>query len=169
MEVMTRPNQDPRDEIYLVQNPALGASLIWRFVEGYAPKGLGPLPSLPLLFLVLPILYHERLRDAAKSTFPSSGLRLFAGKFKSEQEILYGIQDRMLRFRDLSLASVSIAMQCGLITINTTSAEIESLRPKPPTGLDEEIKHVLKSAEKLGHWCKTLTIQEVQAILRIKF
>ncbi|VVP12376.1 hypothetical protein PS900_03410 [Pseudomonas fluorescens] len=165
---MARPHQDPLDEIYLVQNPALGASLVWRFVEGYAPKGYGLLPSLPLLFIVLPILYHEQLRKAVKSTFPSSGLRVFAGKFKAEQEVLYGIQDRMLKLRDVSLASISIAMQCGLLSLNTATADIESLRPKAPTDLDDGIKHLLKSAEKLGHWCKTLTLQEVQAILRIK-
>ncbi|WP_422777047.1 three component ABC system middle component [Pseudomonas mediterranea] len=162
-----RPNQD-LDEIYLMQNPALGASLVWRFVEGYAPKGYGFLPSMPLIFIVLPILYHEQLRDAAVTTNPSSGLRVFAGKFKSQQEILYGIQSRMLKLRNVSLASTSIAIQCGLISINTATAEAQSLRSKAPSGLDEKIKDMLRSAEKLGQWCKTLTIQEVQAILRIK-
>lgn len=162
-----RPNQD-LDEIYLMQNPALGASLVWRFAEGYAPKGYGLLPSMPLLFIVLPILYHEQLRYAANTTFPSSGLRAFAGKFKSQQEILYGIQGRMLKLRNVSLASISIAIQCSLISLNTATAEIESLRRKAPSELDEKIKDMLRSAEKLGQWCKSLTIQEVQAILRIK-
>lgn len=162
-----RPNQD-LDEIYLMQNPALGASLVWRFVEGYAPKGNGILPCMPLLFIVLPILYHQELRDAAKSTFPSSGLRVFAGKFKGEQEIIYGIQGRMLNLKEVTLASISIAIQCGLISLNPANAEVESLRPKAPSDLNEKIKDMLRSSEKLGQWCRTLTIQEVQAILRIK-
>ncbi|WPE25774.1 hypothetical protein PshuTeo1_14830 [Pseudomonas hunanensis] len=162
-----RPNQD-LDEIYLMQNPALGASLIWRFAEGYAPKGHGPLPNMLLLFIVLPILYHKELRDAAISTNPSSGLRVLAGKFKSEQEILFGIQSRMLKLRETSLASISIAIQCGLVSLNTSTAEVKSLRPKAPSEVNEEIKEMLKASQKLGQWCKTLTIQEVQAILRIK-
>jgi len=162
-----RPNQD-LDEIYLMQNPALGAALVWRFAEGYAPKGDGLLPCMPLLFIVLPILYHQQLRDAASTTFPSSGLRVFAGKFKSQQEILYGIQGRMIKLRDVSLASISIAIQCDLISLNIATAEIKSLRRTAPPDLDGRIKEMLKSADKLGQWCKTLTIQEVQAILRIK-
>lgn len=169
MEARRRSTQDPSEDIYLVQNPALGATLVWRFVEGYTPKGVSRLPPLPLLFMVLPIVYHKELRDAAIGTFPSSGLRLFAGKFKTEQEVLYGIQDRMLRLKELSLASISIALQCGLISVNTASAEVASLRHKAPKDVSADIKNMLKSAEKLGHWCKELTLQEVQAILRIKF
>ncbi|WP_413045888.1 three component ABC system middle component [Pseudomonas phoenicis] len=169
MEASTRRStQDPSEDIYLVQNPALGAALVWRFVEAYAPKAAGKLPVLPLLFLVLPIVYRKELRDVAVSTQISSGLRLFAGKFKKEQEVLYGIQSRMLRLKKLSLSSISIALHCGLISINTESAEISSLRQKAPKHDDDDIKHMMRTAEKLGHWCKELTLPEVQAILRIK-
>ncbi|WP_343350972.1 three component ABC system middle component [Pseudomonas sediminis] len=168
MDAIRRSAQDPNEDIYLVQNPALGAALIWQFVEGYAPQRTGAPPTLPLLFLALPIIYHEQLRETVISTNPSSGLRLFAGKFKSEQETLYGIHDRMLRLRELSLSSISIALQCGLISINTASAEVTSLRHASPKQVDEKIKNMLKSAQKLGHWCKELSLQEVQAILRIK-
>lgn len=164
---MMRPNRD-LDEIYLMQNPALGASLVWRFAEGYSPKGHGLLPCLPLLFIVLPILYHQELRDAAITTNPSSGLRVFAGKFKSQQEVLFGIQGRMLKLRDVSLASISIAIECNLISLNTATAEVESLRHKAPPETDEKVKDMMRASQKLGQWCKTLALQEVQAILRIK-
>lgn len=169
MEASTRRStQDPGEDIYLVQNPALGAALVWRFVEAYAPKAVGRLPVLPLLFIVLPIVYREELRDAAVSTQISSGLRLFAGKFKKEQEVLHGIQNRMLRLRKLSLSSISIALHCGLIKINTVTAEISSQRQKTPKINDDDVRHMMRTAEKLGHWCKELTLPEVQAILRIK-
>jgi hypothetical protein len=161
--------QDPGEEIYLVQNPALGAALVWRFVEAYAPKAIGRLPAPPLLFIILPIVYRKELRDVAASTQLSSGLRLFAGKFKKEQEILYGIQTRMLLLKELSLSSISIALQCGLINIDTKTAEVSSLRQKTPKIDVDDIKHMMRAAEKLGHWCKDLTLQEVQAVLRIKF
>lgn len=170
MEARTRrPTQDPGEDIYLVQNPALGAALVWRFVEAYSPKATSRLPVLPLLFIVLPIVYREELRNVATSTLPSSGLRLFAGKFRKEQEVLHGIQHRMLRLKNLSLSSISIASHCGLISINTETAEVSSLRQKSPKISDDGVKHMLRFAEKLGHWCKDLTLQEVQAILRIKF
>lgn len=164
-----RSAQDPGEDIYLVQNPALGATLVWRFVEAYAPKAEDRRPPLPLLFIVLPIVYRKELRDVAASTQLSSGLRLFAGKFKREQEILHGIQTRMLLLKRLSLSSISIALQCGLINIDTETAEVSSLRQKMPSINVDDIKHMMRSAEKLGHWCKELTLQEVQAVLRIKF
>ena len=168
MDAIRRSTQDPNEDIYLVQNPALGATLIWQFVQGYSSRGIGIPPTLPLLFLILPIIYHEQLRETVISTNASSGLRLFAGKFKSEQETLYGIHDRMLRMRELSLSSISIALQCGLISIDTVSAEVASHQHTSPKNVDEKIKSMLKSAQKLGHWCKELSLQEVQAILRIK-
>ena len=163
-----RSVQDPGEDIYLVQNPALGAVLVWCFVEAYAPKAAGRLPELPLLFIILPIIYRRELRDVAASTQPSSGLRLFAGKFKKEQEALHGIQARMLLLKELSLSSISIALQCGLINIDTKTAEVSSLRQKAPKIDIDDIKQMMRSAEKLGHWCKELTLQEVQSILRIK-
>lgn len=169
MKAEKRKNKNPSDEVYLVQNPALGAALVWKFVEGYESNRSDRFPTLPLLFTVLPILYHKELRDTIKTTYPSSGLRIFAAKFKSEQEVLYGIQDRMLRLRELSLSSISIALQCGLIQIDTSSAEVMSQLSKPPKTLPNDIKEMMKLSRKLGLWFETLTIQEVQTILRVKF
>jgi len=77
-----------------VQNPALGGFLIWRFVVGYVAgnEGLRSVP-LPLVFVVLPVLFHKETAKFAASTNKSSGLRKFAHKFgesKKCQERLAG-------------------------------------------------------------------------------
>src|SRR5687768_8712319 len=102
-------------EVRNIQNPALGAGLLWRFACGYVRghRTRDPAP-LPLLFLVLPILLHEQTASFVQGTKKASGLRMFASKFgtaaNAKQDLLIAIHDRMLTLRRLSLESVQIAL-----------------------------------------------------------
>lgn len=157
------------DEIYLVQNPALGAVLMWEFVKGYKRQSAGQAPVLPLLFIVLPILLSEVLRTAIGKTFPSSGLRLFTAKFSKEQEVILALQRHMLMLRPTSLSSVSIAIECGLLELDPATAMVDYTLKRYPPRIGENIRELGKFADKLGGWCGSLTLQEVQAALRIGF
>ncbi len=157
------------DEVYLVQNPALGAILMWEFVKGFVRQSAGRLPELPLLFAVLPIVFNETLRTVMSGTNPSSGLRLFASKFSRDQEVLLTLQRRMLMLRPTSLSSLSIALECGLLTLNVTSASVDCTTKRYPSTTPLAVRELGKHADKLGGWCGSLTLQEVQAALRIGF
>ena len=52
-------NSQDLDVMY-VQNPALGAVLLWRFTCGYYSNENRPVP-FPLLFVVLPIVFRQDL------------------------------------------------------------------------------------------------------------
>ena len=60
-------------DVYAVQNPALGATIMWQFVSGYYSVNAAAVP-FPLLFIVLPIIYNKELRTVIKSTQARSGL-----------------------------------------------------------------------------------------------
>ena len=65
-----------------VQNPALGAVLLWRYALGWSEHNrIRAYPALPLLFVVLPILLHQDTFDLLKSTKRPTGLHGFAEKF----------------------------------------------------------------------------------------
>lgn len=162
-------HQPPVDEIYLVQNPALGAILMWEFVKGYKRQSLGKPPTLPLLFIVLPILFSEVLRTTIGTTNPSSGLRVFIGKFSKKQEAILTLQRRMLMLRPTSLSSLTIAIDCGLLQLDYATALVDCTIKRYPHKTREKIRELGKLADKLGGWCGALTIQEVQAALRIGF
>src|SRR4030095_3607678 len=88
-------------ELHNVQNPALGAGLLWRYVCGYVDSHPTRDPvSFPLVFLVLPLVLHEQTENFVQSTQRASGLRAFAAKFgrteNSKQDLLLAIHDRML-------------------------------------------------------------------------
>jgi hypothetical protein len=160
-------------EVQNIQNPALGAGLIWRFTCGYVANHPthDPVP-LPLAFLVLPITIHRETVELVNSTLKASGLRAFAGKFSkaenSQQDILLAIHNRMIALRMLSMESLRMALATRLLHL-----ELANLIPLSETeasaGVPLEVRRLMKAAEKLGSWCALLTLHEIAAILKVRF
>ncbi len=155
-------------EAELVQNPALGSLLQWRFLLGHEKAGSDKVP-LPLLFLVLPIAMHHRTRDALVGTNRASGLRLFVAKFKDEREELLALNDRMLAFKYLSLRSISLGASKGLFKIDTNDGIVFRTRVRGPGLLPASIVPMWNGAEKLGSWAGLHGIAELSHILKVAF
>lgn len=164
-------NSDPRhaklSELDRVYNPALGAFLIWRVSQGhFAESSLG-LP-LPAAFVILPIALHAQSRRALESTFPSSGLSLFAAKLGNQQEDLLAVHERALALRSLSLASLSAGVMSKMLYLDPDAAKILPLDPalpKPPP----DIMKLGKACEKLGEWFARMPLEQLATTLRIAF
>ncbi|ANK16051.1 TPA: hypothetical protein NEG33_005280 [Klebsiella pneumoniae] len=159
-------------EVQNVQNPALGATLVWRFCCGYVEAHrVDASPPLPLLFFVLPIILHQATSEFVKRTYKSSGLRAFAAKFGdssvSKQDLLLQVQERSIRWRKLSLQSIELAVAGQLIILQDTGEVIPLSRTKA-RGLPDEVKQLIDLAEKLGAWCGELTMHEVLTTLKVK-
>jgi len=155
-----------------VQNPALGAALVWRFCCAYvAAHPTAGAPPLPTLFLVLPIVLHQATVELLRRTWLSSGLRAFAGKFGdirvSKQDLLLQIHDRSLRWRTLTLQSIELAAAGHLIHV-TESGQVMPLSKTKARGLPDEVKQLMNDAEKLGSWCGQLTLHEITTTLKVR-
>lgn len=155
-----------------VQNPALGAAGLWRFCCGYIESHpTADPPRLPLLFLVLPIVLHKATAELLRRTRPSSGLRAFAAKFGdsqvSKQDLLLQVHDRAVRWRVLTLQSIELAAAGHLIQLSDQGEVIPLSRTKA-RGLQDEVKHLLTDAEKLGAWFGPLTLHEVTTTLKVR-
>lgn len=155
-----------------VQNPALGAALLWRFCCAYGTTHpTNDAPALPTLFVVLPIVLHKATVDLLRRTRPSSGLRAFAAKFGdsivSKQDLLLQIHDRSLRWRTLTLQSVELASAGRLIHL-TETGEVVPLSKTKARGLPDEVKQLMSDAEKLGAWCGALTLHEIATTLKVR-
>ena len=162
-------------ETQSIQNPALGAMLLWRFTSGYAQgsKVSSPTP-LPLLFIVLPIILHEETAHFIGSTLQKSGLRAFVNKFSdssvSKNDLVLTIHKRSLMMRNLSIDSLKLAIASKLIALDPSKGVVIPLSLTPPkTGIPESIKPLLKEAEKLGFWCSEVSLHEVSVILKVGF
>lgn len=104
-------NSQDLDVMY-VQNPALGAVLLWRFTCGYYSNENRPVP-FPLLFVVLPIVFRQDLCSVIKSTQRASGLskvseKLFSGKLNDS---VHYINNTAIQIRELTLEAFNIAVE----------------------------------------------------------
>ncbi|MGG6178081.1 three component ABC system middle component [Pantoea allii] len=155
-----------------IQNPALGAALVWRFCCGYVKTNrVSAPPPLPFLFLVLPIILHQETSEFVKRTYKSSGLRAFAAKFGdssvSKQDLLFQIHERSIRWRQLSLRSIELAAASDLLKLQD-EGDVIPLSKKKARGLSDEVKTLMDLAEKLGSWFGELSIHEVVTTLKVK-
>lgn len=161
-------------EIHNVQNPALGAVLLWRFSCGYinGHRFHNPTP-VSLLFLVLPILLHEVTYSFVKGTNRSSGLRKFSAKFgeakTAKQDLLVAIHNRSKALRKLTLASLRMSLAAHLLKLETTAVAIPLSRTTPRVGIPSEIRKLMSNSEKLGYWCAQLSLHEISSILKIRY
>lgn len=160
-------------EVKNIQNPALGAGLIWRFVCGYKENHVVHNGTpLPLLFLVLPVAFHEQTEEMVRGTQQASGLRVFAAKFgkteNSKQDLLLAIHNRMLALRQLTFESIRQGVAARLIYLD--AATVIPLTETPAvSGIPTDIKKLMKSSEKLGAWFSQLTMHEIASILKVRF
>lgn len=158
-------------EAAIVQNEALGAYAIWRFGLGFQEREEQAV-SLPLVFLLLPLVFHAPSLAMVVSTQKASGLHLLAGKLGERREELLAVHGRTLALRKLTFRSLLVAEQSRLIRIEPTTATIRAFSPHhellAPT-LPERIRRITLACEKVGYWFAGLTDQQVAHTLRVAF
>jgi len=158
------------NEVQAMQNPALGAGLLWRFVCGHSPATSPKGTPLPLVFVVLPLVFHARSMEAVAGTLAASGLRKFEEKFSKEDgDILLSLHPRMLAMRDLTLRSLRIALRSGLVTLVPSEAVLWPRSITPPPDQPKPVNELLKAAEKLGTWCSDISLFEAAGLLKVDF
>lgn len=158
-------------EVENIQNPALGAAIIWRFCCGYVEESPTREPTpMPVVFLTLPILLHQATAEFLRSTHQQSGLRAFASKFgaskHNSQDLLLQLSERAVRWRTLSLESLELAVAGRLLAVSDDG--LVPLSVTPARGLPDRVKRLLTDAEKLGRWCGALTIHEIATTLKAR-
>lgn len=158
-----------------IQNPALGALLLWRFTASYESHSQTHEPTpLPLLFIILPILFHEETVGFIETTRVSSGLRAFADKFSlssnAKNDFLLTIQKRAIQMRGLTKDSLLHAFAARLLTLLPDKGKVIALSAtEPRAGVPVAIRDLCKHATKLGAWCAKLSLHEISVTLRIGF
>jgi hypothetical protein len=158
-------------EVAYVQNQALGAAILWRFICGYYSGNNSPAP-FPLLFVVLPIVFRQDLCSIIKGTQKTSGLskvseKLFANK---KNDSIHFVNNTAIQMRELTLYAFNIAVEANLAYLSADSATVFPLDTKikkyTPKG---DSKMMMDAAEKLGLWCSKLTVLEISKWLKVRF
>ena len=158
-------------DVKYVQNPAIGAALLWRFVCGYYQKESQPAP-FPLLFVVLPITFRQDLCAVVKSTQKASGLSKVSAKLfeKKENDSIHFVNSTAIKLRPLTLEAFNISVKANLLSMIPETAAVFPVADKmikyTPKG---DAKDMLNAAEKLGTWCADLTMLEISKWLKVRF
>lgn len=161
---MTEINFSP---VALVQNPALGALLLWRFGKSYQDQSMSEQAAFHSFFVVLPLLYHAATLEHIRSTYGSSGLSQFAKKLGEERELLIAVQARALKMRELTLSSVATGISSGVLHLDYEKGRLRSNDVKPPKG-PERLRHHVAGADKLGGWFARLSQEQVFSLLWVE-
>jgi Family of unknown function (DUF6521) len=158
-------------ELEIIQNPALGAFLLWRFGIGYQSDD-GRQAPFHLFFLVLPLVLHRHTLGKISSTQRASGLALFAAKLSVERENLMAIHERTLLLRRLSLQSLAMGTEHRLLSISARDATVRANTAdeqfRVPT-LPDRITPLSRAPEKLGHWCSKFSLHQIATTLMVDF
>lgn len=160
-------------EVRAVQNPALGAMLLWRCCAGFSSTHeQGDAAPLPLLFLVLPMLFHKETAELLISTQRASGLRKFVEKFQwaaqNKTDLLLAIGPRARALRGLTGDSLGLAVLGNLIAIDQASGRAIAITQTPATaGIPTSVRPLLAGAEKLGAWFSQVSAYETALLLQV--
>ena len=158
-------------EVYIVQNPAIGAAILWYFTCGYYDNdNEGRQVPFPLLFIVLPIIFREDLRDIISKTNKPSGLQKVSQKlFKTKQiDLLFSIQNSAEQYKEITLTAINIAVGANLINISNETALVMPIQTKT-SKMPKSSEKLLNLAEKLGIWCSVLSLHEISQMLKVRF
>ncbi len=155
-----------------VQNPALGAYVIWNFSRGYYEHNTSFIP-FQLLFIVLPIIFRADLVDLIVTTQKQSGLRYFADKFMRTEVLKNDMISHLHKASEdskiVSLESIQIAIHSNLISIDSDSGLVFPVTTAEKKNVPDSVKRFGKAAERLGSWCARLTMHEISQILKVRF
>ncbi|CAI0900324.1 three component ABC system middle component [Serratia proteamaculans] len=165
------------DEIEkLINNPSLGAYLLWVFCKKYqdrqeVKKGVPP----AYLFCILTLLFDEDIRKTIASTQVAKGLRFSLAKLEKSKsnktDILFSISKKIKLNKERSFESILVGLYYGILILNKDTGYIFSIASDKLNIFNhpQEMNEIIISAEKLGCWFSNHDALEIQEILRIKF
>jgi len=154
-------------EAEIVQNTALGATLLWNFsVEYFSTfkKERGPL--LPYSLPILPMVLHRETTDEIFNRRFDGGLDLALAQNRT---LTIDLQERMEAMAHRTLAALNVAFASQLLGYARERGELIPLRMSVPTSVDsEEIRKMQNAARRLGYWFATINTVQLCNLLRIR-
>src|SRR6267154_1898321 len=123
----------------IIQNTGLAAEAIWQAVhEAYELRGRTDGVSFPLVFLVLPLTFHEHTASSlASKTQPGALYKALA----ADREITVDLQRRMEALSDRTFQALSIA---GLLAFDAKERQLVPVRKSAPvTHVTDEVKVIM--------------------------
>ncbi|HTI70841.1 MAG TPA: three component ABC system middle component [Candidatus Limnocylindria bacterium] len=153
----------------VIQNTGLAAEAIWHAVhEAYQLKSRTEGVPFPLIFLILPLSFHQRtaIMLAAK-TQPGAIYKALA----DDREITVGLQGRMQAMAERTFHALSIGFQTGLLELDQDRLRqvLPGRRTPPVSHLTPEVRTILAAAKRVGQAFGEMNVVQLSTHLNIRF
>lgn len=154
----------------IVQNTGLCAEAIFvataeYFKEKHQRNGI----PFPLIFLILPVVFH---RSTALALTSKRGDGILFKALRENREIPLGLQRRMESMYARTVAACSLALVSGLLDYDEQTAQyvplLKSL-PKMVVHDSSEVDDILCASRRIGKVFAELGIDEVAELLEVVF
>ena len=142
-------NNRPREEAALL-NPAFSGELIFRATHEYVRAKEAPF-SLPLAFLVLPLVLHS----ATRQRLPKKANAAMAGWMAENGPALALVANRTLQLRPISREAMMFLIRVGALVISEEGVAVgeRPLRPAArAAATTPETDAMRRSAALVGRW-----------------
>ncbi len=151
-----------RETIKNIQNPAIGAYLIWKTALGYCSKQ-HPFVSMHLLFLVIPMLLNQKIYQKVKATKATSTLYNLISKLTPNEFIQ--INEGVSLYKELTFESLGLAARTGLIKYDGKDRIVPLKINITP---QEVVRDMGTQGIKLGKWFEKLSLSQIIRITMVK-
>ena len=150
-------------EQHVIQNTGLAAETIW-----YNAKGRAEGVPLALVFLVLPLAFHQRTASMLASKTQPGALYKALGE---DREIRVGLQARMQAMAERTFHALSIGFQTKLLIMDSDSTRqlVPGRRTPPVTHQTEQVKTILSAAKRVGQGFAEMSVVQIAANLGVRF
>lgn len=153
----------------VVQNTGLAAEALWHAVnETYSANDRSGGVAFPLIFLVLPLCFHQRSAEAISHKTQSGAIYKALAE---DREIIVGLQHRMQGLAERTLQGLSLGFHSGLLILDQDSSrQIYPGKKSPPVKhVTDEVKTILGAAKRVGHAFSEMTPEQLSSHLNIQF
>lgn len=153
----------------IIQNTGLAAETIWQAVnEAYAANGKTEGVAFPLIFLVLPLTFHQRTAIALAKKQQSGAI------FKAiaeDREITVGLQARMEALSGRTMEALSIGFHTGMLVLDQGRERqiLPGRKSTPISHVTEEVKTILAASKRIGFAFSEMTTEQLSTHLNIRF
>jgi hypothetical protein len=156
----------------IVYSATFGASTLWSFVHQYAeaaPKS--PAADLPLLYIVLPLVYHRPTARELERTHYDAGLLRALDRVP---DLAAQLSERVEDLSPTTRASINMATASGLLLVEPTPSWPLFLPGRESLPLDlrpsePHLRAIHATARRLGQWSALESREALWAYLDLRF
>jgi hypothetical protein len=138
-------------DVYSITNPALSSLLLWSFIHGYEGSEKRGCP-FPLLYLPLPLVLSQTIRDEFRGTNAETGLYTWITR---KPNVLINLKIRVEKTSNLTKDAIFFSCSNDVLRIldaGTVISNPKGIIKSRLNNTSEELNEMLRCSKRLGIW-----------------